>query len=107
MRWHRVTNSCYEGSEGSGSEATSPGRPSALTDFGTYQGVTFSGVGYRALYVDYVQGEDASATSSTCSSMDRSSASAHGSETDRQSIIPGGVGGYSQQQLGRAARVMP
>jgi hypothetical protein len=27
-------------------------------EFGTYQGITFSGViGYRALYVDYVQGE--------------------------------------------------
>jgi hypothetical protein len=27
-------------------------------ELGTYQGITFSGVvGYRALYVDYVQGE--------------------------------------------------
>ena len=49
-------------------------------DFATANGVTYSGViGYRALYVDYAHGEGRHATSSTCSSTVRCSASPPGS----------------------------
>ena len=47
-------------SAASTSAASSPGRPSAgyQFDFTAWSGITFSGLlGYRALYVDYAQGE--------------------------------------------------